>query len=105
MTRFDILQKPNISDEVLPLSEVDANGDVENSGQLRHAVPKSCPSSGLYVPLTQATTRLAVHHLPLGQLKATVCVTVACVGAVELTVMDVPSAVPSDDPRTASFTF
>ena len=51
----------------------DAIGDFENSGQLRHAVPRSCPSSGLYVPLTQSTMRLPVHHLPLGHVKGTIC--------------------------------
>ena len=41
------------------LMEVDEAGEVENSGQRKQAVPRSEPSSGLYVPSVQSTMRPA----------------------------------------------
>ena len=41
------------------LTEVDAMGEVENSGHDRQAVPRSEPSSSLYVPSVQSTMRPA----------------------------------------------
>ena len=62
----DIIVWMKPSSHTQSATDVDATGDIENSGHLLQAVPRSCPSSGLYVPSVQSTTRPAVHHLPFG---------------------------------------
>ena len=77
--------------------EVDASPVVvENSGQGRQDVAKSCPVRLLNVPFGQSIMRPAVHHLPCGHTNETTLSTVADEADVDVTVTVVPSAVAID---------
>ena len=67
-----------------------------------HAVAKSCCVRLLKVSRGQGTISPAVHHLPLGHCTVTVVTTVACFGALDVTVIVVPRAAPSVEPRAVS---